>query len=243
MSEQLSAGNSNRISLVTGASRGIGRAVALALAAQGDHVLLLARDADNLASVYDEITALGGQATGIPLDITDYAGLDRLGAVIAEKWGRLDVLVGNAAILGPMTPVAHISPDEFDKLMAVNVTANARLIRTLEPLLLASPAGRAVFVTSGVAQSAKPFWGGYATSKAALNTLVRCWAHEQKETKLKVNLLSPGPVRTAMRAKAMPGEDPENLPRAEEIAPLFIKMLSPDWQETGQIVDYRQMVD
>lgn len=230
-----------RIALVTGASRGIGRAVALALAAQGDHVLLIARDEENLAAVYDEIINSGGSATGVPLDVTDFAALDRLGAVIAEKWGRLDVLVGNAALLGPMSPVAHISGEEFEKLMAVNVTANARLIQSMEPLLLASNSGRAVFVTSGVADSAKPFWGGYATSKAALNTLVRCWAHEQQETNLKINLLSPGPIRTSMRAKAMPGEDPSHLTTPEELAPLFIKMLSPEWTQTGQIIDFRQI--
>ncbi|MGC6471296.1 MAG: SDR family NAD(P)-dependent oxidoreductase [Parvibaculales bacterium] len=230
-----------RVALVTGASRGIGRAVALALAAQGDHVLLVSRNEDNLASVYDEIDAAGGAATGVPLDVTDYAALDRLGAVIAEKWGRLDALVGNAAILGPMSPVAHIAGDEFENLMAVNVTANARLIQSMEPLLLASDAGRAVFVTSGVAESAKPFWGGYASSKAALNTLVRCWAHEQQETNLKVNLVSPGPIRTAMRAKAMPGEDPTTLTTPEELAPLFVKILSPDWTQTGQIIDFRRL--
>ncbi|MGC6511701.1 MAG: SDR family NAD(P)-dependent oxidoreductase [Parvibaculales bacterium] len=229
-----------RLALVTGASRGIGRAVALALAAQGDHVLLIGRDETSLTSVYDEISDAGGDATGVPLDVTDYAALDRLGAIIAEKWGRLDSLVGNAALLGPMSPVAHIAGEEFEKLMAVNVTANARLIQSMEPLLLASDSGRAVFVTSGVAESAKPFWGGYATSKAALNTLVRCWAHEQQGTNLKINLLSPGPVRTAMRAKAMPGENPDSLTRPEELAPLFLEMLSPDWTQTGQIIDFRQ---
>ena len=229
-----------RLALVTGASRGVGRAVALALAAQGDHVLLIGRDETSLTSVYDEISDAGGDATGVPLDVTDYAALDRLGAIIAEKWGRLDSLVGNAALLGPMSPVAHIAGEEFEKLMAVNVTANARLIQSMEPLLLASDSGRAVFVTSGVAESAKPFWGGYATSKAALNTLVRCWAHEQQGTNLKINLLSPGPVRTAMRAKAMPGENPDSLTRPEELAPLFLEMLSPDWTQTGQIIDFRQ---
>ncbi len=240
MTENSSHHTRQRIALVTGASRGIGRAVALALAAKGDHVLLLGRNEETLAGVYDEIIAASGAATGVPMDITDYAALDRLGAVIAEKWQRLDVLVGNAGSLGPITPVAHIAGDAFEKMMAVNVTANARLIQSMEALLLASPAGRAVFVTSGAAQSAKPFWGGYATSKAALNTLVRCWAHEQQATSLKINLLSPGPVRTAMRAKAMPGENPDSLPQAEDIAPLFIKMLSPAWQETGQIINYRQ---
>lgn len=229
-----------RIALVTGAGRGLGRAVALALAAQGDHVLLISRTQGALESVYDEITTAGGEATGVPLDMTDYAAIDRLGAVVAERWGRLDVLVANAAILGTLTPVAHIKPETLADTLAVNFTANARLIRTFEPLLLASEAGRAIFLTSSVADSARPFWGAYAASKAALNTLVRCWAGEQTDSALRINLLSPGAMRTAMRAQAMPGEDPDTLPRPEDVAPLVVKMAAPDWAETGQLIDYRQ---
>lgn len=228
-----------RVALVTGASRGIGRAVALALAAEGAHVLIVGRTEGALESVYDEITDLGGEATGIPIDLIDYAAIDRLGAVVAERWERLDVLVGNAGDLGPITPVAHINPDSFEKTFAINVTANARLIRSFEPLLLASDAGRAIFVTSGVAESPRAFWGAYAASKAALNTLVKCWAAEQANTSLRINLLSPGPVRTTMRAQAMPGEDPNTLPRAEDIAPLFVKMVSAEYTKTGQTIEYR----
>lgn len=231
-----SSSDRQRVALVTGASRGIGRAVALGLAAQKIHVLLLAKTQGGLESVYDEIVSAGGEATGVPMDLTDYDAIDRLGGVVAERWGQLDILIGNAGILGPISPVAHMTPSEFEKTLAVNVTANARLIRAFEPLLLASDAGRAVFLTSGAAYSAKPFWGAYSTSKAALDALVKSWANEQKNTALKINLYSPGPVRTAMRAQAMPGEDPQNLPTAEEIALQIVTLCAPDYKETGEII-------
>lgn len=231
--------DSQRVALVTGASRGIGRAVALALAEQNIHILLLARTQGGLEEVYDEIVNAGGEATGVPMDLTDYEAIDRLGGVIAERWGKLDIFVGNAGILGPISPVAHMKHDEFEKTLAVNVTANARLIRALEPLLLASDNGRAVFLTSGAAYSTKPFWGAYSTSKAALDALVKSWAKEQKNTSLKINLYSPGPVRTAMRAQAMPGENPSTLPTAEDIAPQIVSLCSPDYQETGEIISKR----
>lgn len=231
-----SAKDCQRVALVTGASRGIGKAVALALAEQNIHVLLLARTQGGLEDVYDEIVTIDGEATGVPMDLTDYDAIDRLGGVIAERWGKLDIFVGNAGILGPISPVAHMTPSEFEKTLAINVTSNARLIRALEPLLLASDAGRAVFLTSGAAYSAKPFWGAYSTSKAALDALVKSWANEQKNTSLKINLYSPGPVRTAMRALAMPGENPSTLPTAEDVAPQIVSMCAPDYQETGEII-------
>ena len=231
-----SAKDSQRVALVTGASRGIGRAVALALAEQNIHVLLLARTQGGLEDVYDEIVTSDGEATGVPMDLTDYDAIDRLGGVIAERWGKLDIFVGNAGILGPISPVAHMTPSEFEKTLAINVTSNARLIRALEPLLLASDAGRAVFLTSGAAYSAKPFWGAYSTSKAAVDALVKSWANEQKNTSLKINLYSPGPVRTAMRAQAMPGENPSTLPTAEDVAPQIVSMCAPDYHKTGEII-------
>ena len=234
-----------KLALVTGATRGIGWAVAQAMAAEGAHVLMLGRTQGALEELYDIISNAGGPnhqggATGVPLDLTDGDALDRLGASIAERWGRLDMLVGNAGVLGPLTPVSHIDPDELAKVLAVNVTANARLIRAMEPLLMAAEAPRAVFTTSGAAQKCRPFWGAYSTGKAALDALVKSWAHEHENDALRVDLLSPGPVRTAMRAQAMPGEDPETLPSPADLAPLFLDLLSPDETRTGEIVAFER---
>ena len=229
---------SGRVALVTGASRGLGHAVARALALAGAHVLLVGRTQGALEVLYDDIRANGGAATGVPMDVTDGNALDRLGAAVAERWGHLDLLVGNAGVLGPITPVSHIAPEAFEKALAVNVTANARLIRAMEPLLLQAEAPRAVFVTSGAAGKARAFWGAYATSKAALDAMVKTWAHERENDALRVNLLSPGPVRTAMRAQAMPGEDPDKLPTPTDVAPLFLELLSPQEKRTGEIVQF-----
>ena len=238
-----------QLALVTGASRGLGEAVAEALAMGGAHVILLGRKQAALETLYDRITKAGdktgGAATGVPLDLTDFAAIDRLGGVIAERWGRLDLLVGNAGVLGPLTPVAHIAPNELDKVLAVNFFANARLIRAMEALLLQAQNPRAVFVTSGAARKAqahkaKPFWSPYAASKAALDALVQSWAREHANDALRVNLLSPGPTRTAMRAQAMPGEDPATLPHPKEIAPLFLDLLSASETRTGEIITFQK---
>ena len=230
----------NRLALITGASRGIGRAVALAYAAEGAHVILVARTTGALEELDDEIQALGGKATLVPLDLTDGDTIDRLGATIFERWGHLDILVGNAGILGTLTPVGHIGPKEWDEVMNINLTANWRLIRSMDPLLRRSDAGRALFVTSGVAKSCKPYWGGYAASKAALNAIVTSWAHEMENTPLRVNLINPGATRTDMRAKAMPGEDPLSLPSPDELAPLFVKLALPDLKTNGEIIDFKR---
>ena len=228
---------SGRVALVTGASRGLGYAVARALALAGAHVLLVGRTQGALEALYDDIRANGGDATGVPMDMTDGDALDRLGAAVAERWGRLDLLIGNAGELGPITPVSHIAPDAFEKTLAVNVTANARLIRAMEPLLLQAEAPRAVFVTSGAAHKARPF-GELMQPQSALDAMVRTWAHEHENDALRVNLLSPGPVRTAMRAQAMPGEDPDTLPAPADVAPLFLELLSPQEKRTGEIIQF-----
>ncbi|MDF1685549.1 MAG: SDR family NAD(P)-dependent oxidoreductase [Parvibaculaceae bacterium] len=230
----------NRLALITGASRGIGRAVALAYAAQGAHVILVARTTGALEEVDDEIQAAGGKATLVPLDITDGEAIDRLGATIFERWGHLDILVGNAGVLGTLTPVGHIAPKDWDEVMNINLTANWRLIRSMDPLLRRSDAGRALFVTSGAAESCKPYWGGYAASKAALNAIVTSWAHEMENTPVRVNLINPGATRTDMRAKAMPGEDPMSLPSPADLAPLFVQLALPDLKTNGEIVDFKQ---
>jgi len=227
-----------KLALVTGASRGLGYAVARAFAKHGAHVVALARTEGGLEELDDAIGAEGGAATLVPLDTTDYDGIDRLGAALFERWGRLDVLVGNAGTLGVLSPISHVSPKDWHRAIDVNVNANWRLIRSMDPLLRAAPAGRAIFVTSGAAHKCRPFWGPYAVSKAALEALVKTYAAEIAETQVRANLLSPGPVRTAMRAQAMPGEDPESLPHPDEVAPLFVKMALPAFTANGETLRF-----
>lgn len=229
----------SRIALVTGASRGIGYATARALAKAGAHVIAVARTQGGLEELDDDIRNDGGSATLVPLDLTDFDGIARLGAALNERHGKLDILVGNAGIAGPSSPLGHIGLKPWQDVMAVNVTANFQLIRCMEPLLQKSDAGRAVFVTSGVAGKANAYRGPYAASKAALDTLVRCWANETATTPIRVNLFDPGPVRTRLRAIVFPGEDPMTLDTPEQIAELIIPMCLPSWSETGKLYDYK----
>ncbi len=230
-----------RLAVVTGASRGIGRAVALELARRGAHVVALARTQGALESLDDEIRQLGGEATLVPCDLKDFAALDRLGGALHERWGKLDILVGNAGILGPLTPIAHCDPEKWEQVFAINVAANQRLLRSLDPLLRASDAGRAVFVSSSVAQRVRAFWGPYAASKAALEVLVRAYAAETENVSaVKAMLVNPGPLRTKMRASAMPGEDPLSLRTPEDFAPKLADLCAPGWSETGKIYDFPQ---
>lgn len=228
-----------RIVLVTGASRGIGHAAAKALGATGAHLVLVARTVGGLEEADDAVRAAGGSATLVPLDLRDFDALDRLGASIFERWGRLDGLFANAGVLGAITPLAHLEPKVYDELMAVNVTANWRLIRSLDPLLRRSEAGRVLFMSSGAARRPRPFWGGYAMTKAALESLALTYAAECAGTAVKVNMLNPGPVRTGMRAKAMPGEDPDTLPPPEALAPLIVELLSPACTTNGELVAFK----
>jgi len=231
-----------RVALVTGASRGIGRAIALKLASEGAHVIATARTVGGLEELDDDIRVVGGSATLVPLDIKDFEGIDRLGTPIAERWGKLDILIGNAGILGSLTPLQHLKPNTFDDLMAINVTANYRLIRSLEPLIKASDAGRGIFVTSGAAHKARAYWGGYAISKAALEMLVRTWAAELATTNATANLLNPGPIATRMRRQAMPGEDQASLPTPDQLAEAMISLCSPDATGNGGIHDFKDGV-
>ena len=219
----------DRIALVTGASRGIGHASALALAKAGAHVVAVARTQGGLEALDDEIKAATGQpATLVPMDIAEHDGLDQLGLALHQRFGRLDILVHAAAILGPITPVAHIEPQHWDRVMAVNLTASYRLIRSMEPLLRASEHPRAIFLTSGRAVRPKAFWGPYGVTKAALEHLVRTWADELEQTPIRAVLLDPGVMRTRMRAEAMPGEDPMTLPDPSEIGPLIVELAQVD---------------
>ncbi len=227
-----------RVALVTGASRGIGRAAALALARAGCHVVALARTVGGLEELDDAIKREGGSATLVPADLTDFAALDRLGAAIAKRWGRLDILIGNAGLLGPITPLGHVEPDAWERVMAVNVTANWRLLRAVDTSLRASPNGRVVLVSSGAATACRAYWGPYSVSKAALEALARTYAAETVTTPIRVMLLNPGPLRTAMRAEAMPGEDPKTLKTPQDLAPWFVKLTDPEWAETGKVFDF-----
>lgn len=234
---QTTADLAGKVILVTGASRGIGYAVGLEAARRGAHVVAVARTVGGLEDLDDEIQALGSSATLVPLDLRDGDAIDRLGAAIFERWGALDGLVANAGQLGVLSPLAHVKPEDFEKVLAVNVTANYRLLRSTDLLLRQSEAGRAVFVSSSAAKSARPFWGLYAASKAALDAMVKSYAGETSQSQVKVNVVYPGAVRTAMRAKAMPGENPESLPTPSEIAPQIVDLLSPTLEQTGKLFD------
>jgi NAD(P)-dependent dehydrogenase (short-subunit alcohol dehydrogenase family) len=225
-----------RIALITGASRGLGAATALAYAREGAHCVLLARTVGGLEAVDDQIKATGGAATLVPLDITDGAGIDRLGAALYERFGRLDVLMGNAGLLGTLSPVGHIEPKIFEQVMAVNVTANWRLIRSMDPLLQASDAGRAIFLTSGVSRRIVPYWSAYAASKAALDMLVGVYAAECAHTKVRVNLYNPGPTRTGMRKQAFPGENPATLVPPEAHGEALVQLALPSCTMNGEWV-------
>jgi len=226
------------VALVTGASRGIGRAVAIELAQRGWRVVAVARAQKALEKLDDEIKAGGGEATLVPHDLRDYDGIDRLGAALFERFGKLDGLASCAGALGALTPAHQVTPSAMDEAMGVNFTANYRLIRAMHPLLRASEAGRAVFVTSGASRNLRAYWSPYSASKAALDALVISYARELEVTPVKANLFNPGPARTAMRAKAFPGEDPTALPTPEEIAPAIADMLTPSYTENGAWVQW-----
>lgn len=228
----------DKIAVVTGATRGIGAAVARALGAGGAHVVALGRTQGALEELDDAITAAGGTATLVPMDVTDYDAIDRLGGALYERYGRLDVFVGNAGFLGPLTPMRDVELKDWDKAVNINLTANYRFIRSLDPLLRMAPAGRAVFISSGAAHKGRAYWGPYAITKAGLEAMGRTWAAETVTTALKVNLFNPGPIRTLMRAKAFPGEDPMTLPTPEEAAEAIVAMCRTEVAETGRLYDF-----
>jgi NAD(P)-dependent dehydrogenase (short-subunit alcohol dehydrogenase family) len=228
-----------RIALVTGASRGIGYACALGLAKAGAHVIAVARTQGGLEALDDEIfEATGEHATLVPMDIKDGAGIDQLGGVIYQRWGKLDILVSAAGDLGLISPVAHLEPATWDRAMAVNLTANYRLIRSLDPLLRTAEAGRAIFLTSGAAAEPRAFWGPYAVSKAGLEMLVGVYADETAHTEVRCALLNPGPMRTKMRAAAFPGEDPDELTPPEAIVPLVLDLARTDKSPPAGVVNF-----
>jgi NAD(P)-dependent dehydrogenase (short-subunit alcohol dehydrogenase family) len=225
-----------KIALITGASRGIGAAVAERFAREGAHVILAARTVGGLEEVDDAVRAAGGSATLVPVDLRDFIKIDELAAKLFDRWGRLDVLVGNAAEFGVFSPLGHIDPVTWAEVMELNLTANWRLIRAMDPLLRAAPAGRAIFVTSGVARGVFPYWGPYAVGKAGLEMLVKIYAGELAKTRVRANLIEPGIVRTRLRARAFPGEDPSRLPSPESVANAFLALASPECTRNGEVV-------
>lgn len=225
-----------KTALITGASRGIGAAAAKLLAKQGAHVILIARTIGGLEAVDDDIRKFGGKATLMPLDLFKLNDLDALGPTLYQHFPKLDIFIGNAGMLGTLAPLGHLKPDEWQKVMDLNVTANFRLIRTLDPLLKASPNGRVVFLTSGITQDIKAYWGEYAVSKVALEALAKVYASECANTNVKVNILDPGRVRTAMRAQAYPGEDPAKRPHPDDIADYFLKLVGDDCAMNGETI-------
>lgn len=231
---------SGQIALVTGASRGIGAQIAKGLAARGAHLVLVAKTPGALEEVDDAIQSAGGApATLVPLDLQDGEGIDRLGGALYERYEKLDILVGAAGVLGDLMPVTHVPVKQWETELSVNLTANWRLLRSLDPLLRAADAGRAVFLSSGVARNTKAYWGPYAIAKAGLEKLVEVYAAEvQNISNVRANIINPGPMRTDMRAAAMPGEDPLTLPHPEALVPLVEKLIDPAFNETGQLFNF-----
>ena len=228
-----------RLALVTGASRGLGRATALALAKAGAHLILVSRTTGALEDLDDEIQKFAEPATLLPLDLRKGEAIDGLGPTIFERWGKLDILVANAGMLGPLSPLPHVTADAWSQTLDVNLSSNWRLIRTLDPLLKRSSAGRAIFVSSGAADGRYAYWGPYAVSKAGLEALAKTYAAECENTPVRVSILNPGAMRTHMRAKAFPGEDPMTLPAPEEVAPLIVELASPGSTINGEVIRYR----
>ena len=225
-----------KIALITGASRGIGAAVAECFAREGAHLVLAARTPGGLEETDDKVRAAGGSATLVPLDLRDFIKIDELAAALYERYQRLDILVGNAAEFGTFSPLGHIEPQLWQEVIDLNLTANWRLIRAMDPLLRAAPDGRAIFVTSGIARAPRAYWGPYAVSKAGLEVLVKTYAAEVATTNVRANLLGPGIVRTRLRARVFPGEDPMSLKPPESVADAFLELALPDCTKNGELV-------
>jgi NAD(P)-dependent dehydrogenase (short-subunit alcohol dehydrogenase family) len=226
----------DKVALITGASRGIGAAVAERFALEGAHLVLTARTVGGLEEVDDKVRAAGGSATLVPVDLRDFVKIDELAGALFDRWGRLDILVGNAAEFGVFSPLGHIDPATWAEVIDLNLTTNWRLIRAMDPLLRAAPAGRAIFVTSGVAHGVHPYWGPYAISKAGLEMLVKIYAGEITKTRVRANLIDPGIVRTRLRALIFPGEDPARLPPPESVTDAFLALALPECTHHGEVL-------
>lgn len=227
---------SGKLALVTGASRGIGAATAEALAREGAHVILVARTAKALEEVEDRIHAAGGSATIAPLDLTDGEAIGKLGAAVSERWGALDILVLNAAMLGSLTPVEHIDPKEYSRILTLNVGSNQALIAAFDQMLRKAGRADVIGVTSSVGHEPRAFWGAYGSSKAALENLLGAYADETEHTgKIRVQIVDPGATRTRMRQLAFPGEEPESVKPPEAVAEFILERLA-SVAQTGELV-------
>lgn len=229
---------SGRYALITGASRGIGRSAATALAKAGAHIIAIARTTGALEELDDEIKQAGGSATLIPADITDQTAMEQLRPILFSRFGRLDIFIANAGILGELSPVEDIDPKIWNNVLAVNLTAQWQMTAALDPLLRQSDHGRVVYLSTSLPRTLKPFWGAYTVSKAGLEALAGTYANEVKNSKIRVNILDPGPIRTRMRAQAMPGEDPNSLPHPDELAALIVAMSAPSFTDHGSLVEF-----
>jgi NAD(P)-dependent dehydrogenase (short-subunit alcohol dehydrogenase family) len=227
-----------KVALVSGASRGIGQAMALELAKAGAHIIATARTTGGLEDLDDAIKLVNGTCTLVPLDLMSNDGVENLGTIVADRWGKLDILIANAGQLGTLTPAAQVKAKTWNEVIGVNLMAPARMIRAFEPLLLKSDAGRAVFISSGSAESRRAFWAPYAASKSALDALAQSWADEHKANPLRINVVYPGVLRTTMRAKAFPGENPMDLPEAKALWPLIAELVSETCERHGEIVRF-----
>lgn len=224
-----------RLALITGASHGIGAAVAKRFAAEGAHVVLVGRTQGALEELDDEIGEAGGEATLVPLDLRQFDDIDRMGAALYDRFGKLDIVLGNAGVLPYLAPTGHVDPKTWQEIIDINLTANWRLIRSLDPLLRRAEGGRALFTTCAAARETEPYWSAYAASKAGLETLVKCYAAEVASTAIRVNLVDPGPVRTRLRLNAFPAEDEALLPNPEEVTEPFLAAASPNCDRNGEI--------
>tara|TARA_B100001123_G_scaffold441301_1_gene582195 strand:+ start:215 stop:919 length:705 start_codon:yes stop_codon:yes gene_type:complete len=227
-----------KLAVITGASRGIGAALAKGLADNGIHVVLVARTVGALEELDDYINRSGGSATLVPMDLLDFPAIERLGASIYERWGKLDILIANAAILGQLSPIHHYDPNIWDDVLATNLTANQRLLRSLDPLLRRSEAGRIVFVSSNISSLAYPYWGAYAASKSGLETMAKTYAKEIQKTNIKVNIVDPGITRTKLRSTAFPGEDIHDLKSPDTLIPIFLKLCSTECDHQGELITF-----
>jgi NAD(P)-dependent dehydrogenase (short-subunit alcohol dehydrogenase family) len=225
-----------KIALITGASRGLGAAVALRFAGEGAHVVLAARTVGGLEELDDEVRRMGGTATLVPIDLRQFGKIDELAAALLDRYGRLDILVGNAADFGIFSPLGHIPPEIWAEVTDLNLTANWRLIRAMDPLLRRAPAGRAIFVTSAIGRDSLAYWGPYAVSKIALEMLVKIYASEIAQTAVRANLIDPGPLRTRLRARAFPGEDPDTLPLPDSVTRWFLDLALPECARNGEVL-------